>query len=751
MISRRRPAVAGECTFAAKATGGSFRKLSAAVIVAATSVWTPAIVVAAFGTGFSAHAQDTKSTLVKQVEDFWHYAKVARYDLAAGAADAVAASGAKPVDVLAAFESVSAARKDDLDAWLIRWSEVDALKPSTAKLIGLLNAGREARAADPAFIEDNIKRLVVNERAFTLAVNRLRLSGELAVPLALDYLRDPTKDQIYGPSVRRAIVALGRPALNPLVAASSTSDTPLQLQIIGMLGDLGYDAAAPFLAAISESAKSTAAVKDAANAALAKLNASNTKAAAGFLALGEALYYERSAITSQTAGGDKAFIWSWDEKLGLSKVDVPAPIYNEIMAKRVARAVMEIDPTQQQAVSLWLAANFKREAELPEGKIDPTLAANTPSAHYFGVASGARYLNDVLARAVVDRNSAVALSAIRALGEVGGASSLFAGTTKTPLVEALSFPDKVVRFEAAFALASARPVDAFVGQDAVVPILGEALSQTGKSGLLVLASSTEQINSLTESLGAAGYDVAGAITVDGLVAASSKLASVDVILAYEKVGTAEVDRMLAAAGGIARLDRTPKLIVGDKGSVFTSRAATDSLVSLTEAGAGNELVSALAAARKRGGSVALTSEQAAAYADIAVDLLEDLAMTRQSVLSPVQAEPALLAALDSTRPDFVDSVGEVLSLLPTSAAQPALLGKGADAKVPLETRVTLLKSLAANAKLFGAKLNDAQIAELQALVEGDGDQALRSAAAEALGALNLPAEKARELILGQGK
>lgn len=724
---------------------------SAGVVLAAWSVFLPACgaVVVTTAVAHSAEAQDAK--LIKQVEDFWHYSKVARYDLAGGAADAIVASSAKPIEVLAAFESVSAARKDDLDAWLIRWAEVDALKEPTAKLMGLLNSGREARASDPAFIEDNIKRLVVNERAFNLAVSRLRLSGELAVPLALDYLRDPAKVATYGPSVRRAVVALGRPALNPLVAATTTSDTGLLLQVIGMLGDLGYDAAAPYLAAVAESKGATPAIKEAVAVALAKLNASAVTAAPGFLSLGEALYYDRSAITSQTAGGDKAFVWTWDEKLGLSKQDVPASIFNEIAAKRAAKAAMQIDPSLQQAVSLWLASNFKREAELPAGKTDPTLSESTPSAHYFGVAAGARYLNDVLTRAINDRNSAVALSAIRALNQVGGAASLFAGTTKTPLVEALSFPDKIVRFEAAFTLAAARPTEPFLGQDAVVPLLGEALSQTGRSGLLVLANSVDQINSLTETLGAAGYDVAGATTTDGLVAASGKLASVDVILAFEDVGIGNVDRLLAASAGIARMERTPKLIVGAAGSPFATRAATDNLLSVTDAAAGEALIAALSKARERGGAVALTPDAAAAYADTAVQLLQDLAVSRQTVLSPVAAEPALLAALDSPRASLVVSVGQVLSLLPTSAAQPALLGKALDTKAELDTRVSLFKALATNAKAFGSKLNDVQIGELQAIVEADGDQSLRAAAAEALGALNLPAERARELILGQGK
>ena len=44
------------------------------------------------------------------------------------------------------------------------------------------------------------------------------------------------------------------------------------------------------------------------------------------------------------------------------------------------------------ALSLWLAANYKREVELPEGATDPTRPEGQPNAHYYGVSAGAKYI-----------------------------------------------------------------------------------------------------------------------------------------------------------------------------------------------------------------------------------------------------------------------------------------------------------------------------------------------------------------------
>ena len=59
-------------------------------------------------------------------------------------------------------------------------------------------------------------------------------------------------------------------------------------------------------------------------------------------------------------------------------------------------------------------------------------------------------LNSVLARALKDQNSAVALKAIHSLQGVAGQSNMFGGRGgDVPLVDAMRFPDRTVRYEAA--------------------------------------------------------------------------------------------------------------------------------------------------------------------------------------------------------------------------------------------------------------------------------------------------------------
>src|SRR4029079_7841890 len=182
------------------------------------------------------------------------------------------------------------------------------------------------------------------------------------------------------------------------------------------------------------------------------------------------------------------FVWYVTPNRGLARKEVPHVIFNDVMAMRISRRSLERG-TNMDAQSLWLAANYKREAQLPQGASDPT--APTDSAHFYGVDSGTRHLNAVLARSVKDRDPAVSLRAIKSLQEIVGGATLFAGDAGQPLIDGMRSNDRLVRFESAFSVAAALPQQDFPGRERVVPLLAEALSQTGTSNVLVVASTDD--------------------------------------------------------------------------------------------------------------------------------------------------------------------------------------------------------------------------------------------------------------------
>ena len=220
-------------------------------------------------------------------------------------------------------------------------------------------------------------------------MGRLYESGELAVPYLLIALQDPARRQ-YQTTYRKALRDLGRNALNPLVAATEMKDWQTLGVVLGVLGDLGYDAAVPYVARAFESPDSPPAIKAAAAEAMAKLGAvrgAPVPASDSFFTLAENIYNGRSAIAADIRF-PTANIWYYGDQ-GLTRTEVPHAIFNDVMAMRATEYAMKLGGAHSDdALSLWLAANYRREADLPDGGTDTTRPGRFSQCSLLGRRSG---------------------------------------------------------------------------------------------------------------------------------------------------------------------------------------------------------------------------------------------------------------------------------------------------------------------------------------------------------------------------
>ncbi|HEX8322642.1 MAG TPA: hypothetical protein VF595_01900, partial [Tepidisphaeraceae bacterium] len=611
----------------------------------------------------------------------------------------------------------------------------------------VINEGRFTRRANPSFTEQNIARLSQGDRPYRLALVQLRESGELAVPPMLDVLKDPSKQAQHG-AVRRALVDLGRAALNPLVAATMSND-PAQVEVVvSLLGELGYDSAVPFLARLSEAAP-TPNVKRVADAAMQRIgaktgNASRGKAGDLFYDLAERQYYGKTSLVADMRF-PTANVWKFDSEKGLVRTPVPPQIFNDVMTLQAAEMAMALN-TSRDALSLWLAANFKREVDLPQGQTDATRPAETPNAHFFGVTAGAQYLNAALQRALNDRNNAVALGVVKALQEIVGDSNFKSGGS--PLIEAMQSGDRRVRFESAFTVAQALPQQPFAGQEIVVPLLAEAISQTGQPSVLVVLPTQEAVNAVVQPLKAEGFIATGATNAAGALSAAAGVPAIDVVILSEDLPPVETESLLGLVARSPKLRAAGKLvIVGSAASQWETRKASDPTISTTTSGEPAALKTAIASARDATGALPLDPALATQYATRAGELIKRLAISRGQVLDLAPSRSTLLGALEDPRPDIVKLAGEGLALMNNDDAQKGLLLRATTDGVADDVKVSLFKSLAVSAKFFGKKLDQGQIEQLDNVVATGTNAEVKSAAAEARGALDLPSDQARKLIL----
>jgi hypothetical protein len=699
--------------------------------------------------------------LRKSVEDFWYYASIGKYDLAKAEGDKITASD-KPEQVFLAFQAVVADRNRflptdrhiELFDRVLSWQRVPELKDTAVKILDQFKKAQQTRRTDTAFIEEQVKRLGGNRRAYSIAVENLRESGELAVPVMIKYLRDPQFKDLRVP-IRNALRDMERRGLAPLLAATEMKDWDTLVWVVGVLGDLRYDAATPYLARLLQAKDTPQAVKDASVNALMSLGVNDPlslNAAQLFFDQGERYFYDKGAVRP-APGETTAMIWSWVGDT-LSSKPVPAQTYHDDTALKCLEACLQLDASRGDAVSLWIDSGFQREAQIPEGASDAFWAPEHPATAFYATSSGTKHLNPALSRALRDRNTPVALKAIASLQNISGGANLFTGEEDRPLMDAMRYPDRQVRFEAAFAVAGSMPTRQFVAQERVVPILAEALAQSGKAGVLVLGPSQDDVNKIVGAVsGNAAYVAKGGASPDAAIAAMTALPGVDVIIL--EAGDKNIDQMIQGIDQQPRLERAARLVLlgesSEVASPWATIAATNPIYTVSKAKIDDQagLGTAIEEARKRSGNLPLDEKTATSYALRAAGLLGQLALTRGQVLDLAPAQSALLGALEDARPEIVKASGAALAYINAREAQTGLIVKGMDEKTPDEIKIALLDDLATNARTFGNQLDPALIDSLLKVMQGAATNEVKAAASRAYGALNLNSDQVKNLILNQ--
>jgi len=154
-----------------------------------------------------------------------------------------------------------------------------------------------------------------------------------------------------------------------------------------------------------------------------------------------------------------------------------------------------------------------------------------------------------------------------------------------------------------------------------------------------------------------------------------------------------------------------------------------------------------------GGEDGLWSEKVAnTYAVRAAEVMLKLAESRNRVINLSLARKYLEEATNDTRSEIQILAGKVLAYLDSPDAQRAIAVMALIGRNSLKVRIAAFESLAISAKLNANMLVGDVIDGIYALISSERtDPDLRTAAAAAYGALNLPSLKVKDLILDQAQ
>jgi HEAT repeat protein len=570
-------------------------------------------------------------TLKENWNDFLHYTKIGRLDLAKGYAQTILESKPDPLELLGLSE-------ENPQGYAILLRVIDnASDPELVELsqqvLAIIEQGKFIRRTDPKIITEEIRRLSSTERGRLTAVKRLHNAGEYAIVYMLDAMADNSrKDEL--PNIIWALPQIGRDAIRPLTAALQTEDIGIKAEIIRALGKIQYPQSLPYLKYVIEKTDS-AELSNLASQSIKQIDPAALKAPAAqlFYRLGEEYYYSAPSL-APAEDANFANMWFWDpQDRQLVREKVDRIYFNNLMAMRCCEWALKSDAGFGKAIGLWLAAFCMGEST---GLNMPSyFGAGHADVMTYATTAGPEYLQQALARAIKDKNAYLALHMVEALAETCGEKSLFQRIGPSqPLVQALSFDDKTVRYSAAIAIAAIGPKEKFRESKLVVENLSQALSQT-----------PEQVDEENWS-----------------------------------------------------------------------------------------------------------EELSNSYALRAAEAMLKLVQTRNQVIDLSAAQETLIDATKGTRAEIQILASQVLAGLSSSEAQRAIAAMALDENNTQDLRLAAFGSLAFSAKINGNLMDNEKIDAIYSLVSSkETDPDLRSAAAAAYGALNLPSQKVKDLILDQAK
>lgn len=689
---------------------------------------------------------------MNQADDGFYFCSVGQFPVAAANFQALLRSNPDPVALLEFVDQDR--RREEILVLVSRDPLVGELARQMTKL---LVAGERLIRADPTRILQHIERLAGPPRQFENSVERLKDSGEYAIPFLILTLRDREKGDLVQPIVR-TLPQIGRAALNPLVVALRMEDQASRRFLIQALGRIGYAQAVPYLQRLRDAVDTPPEVRVAVEAALAELAShgatmNSEVAALSFLELADQYYADLPSLRADPRV-DTANVWYWRDDL-LQNVEVPTPIFNEIMCMRCCEEALLLDPDLKPALALWLAANFRREAQLPAGTSDPTRPENYPSAAYFAQAAGPEYNLLALARAVDDGDPAVALGTIEALRKTAGSASvLLPEAGRQPLAEALSFSDRMVRVHAALALGNSLPVRAFHNYQNLMPVLAEALLLSGGArNALVVDPDAQTANHIASVLRAEGFTLVIAEGLaGGLEKARNELPGVDLITLASDIVAPDLRTGLSLLRGEFRFAAVPVVIVAKPGSAeqVGGLVRSDFRLGHVPPQVGpDELRLEYTRVSQAVGATHVTPEVGLGLAHEAADVLGKLALTNNPLFRVEMVQPAILSALGTSDAALRIKLGGLLAFIGSGEAQEPLARVALDEAEPQDMRVAMFAALADGAKRFGNRLGEEFVRRLIAVAESHENLTIRTAASRALGALNLAGNPASVIIRNQ--
>ncbi|GAB6167240.1 hypothetical protein JCM19992_32400 [Thermostilla marina] len=585
------------------------------------------------------------------------------------------------------------------------------LAPSGRELSLAIFAAVERRNRDPQRIARLIDELKTAEGdALWFAVDGLRQAGQAAVGPLVEQLVDPTQ-AAHTARIRQALAALGSNAAGPLGALLDADDPEIRRHAILALAALGERETIYDLLSVRMDPETSQEIRELAEAAVLKLMGRLPSPNESIRLLAAKA---TAALQPPTAFGpddptevDYALWNDQANKLEILKID-----REEARRRRAARfAAAALRGQEDDPALRCLYAQAALEDEAFRFGIDRLMWEWDPQLAAVVEDFTTGELSLVLERCLDEELVAASMGAVRVLEHRGDLSVLYERKESvSPLVDAMRFGDRRVRFAAMQAALKLNAGSPFPGAGYVSDSLVYFASTTGKRRAIVAGPSVADSMRIAGHLEREGFDVVTVAAGREVLRAVSSSPDFELIFLSASIQGPSLSLMLdplRQIQGTARipvgifatadqLDRARKLAERDRWVLAFARPHDQESV--------QEQTSRLLALPDRD---YLSRDERIRQAQTALDWIRALYERPSPAYPSLDVEGVGLHAL--TVAELQDRGTAILALVGTHRAQKALVDFAGRVSLPLPLRVAAVDAFRRNVEQHGVMLTTDEI------------------------------------------
>lgn len=625
----------------------------------------------------------------------------------------------------------------------VRLSRIKDLQPLSTQLLDKLNVASRKQSEDPNFVDGLIAKLSGDPTQRELATVELRNAGARAVPQILKIMRQPEMAAKQD-AIVIALTRMGRQVVPALIGGLEAPEERVRAAIFGILDALDAREAIPYLWYPAFSEDEPMGVRVAANRTLNRLVLGDSSkgerlssiAASNELRRLAKMLYENSALLPRDDEG-RVVIWGWDETEQTVVARKYSPqVASMLMSTRFASQSLALSPAHPEAQRQYLAALLALEI-LQQGWDKPREAV-PGSAMYLAVTAGEETVSQVLAEALAADQPSTAVAALEVLSQIGTREQLSgAKGLKSPVLAALNAPDLRVQFAAATAILRIEPRTAFSGSGRVVSILSRALTDPGRSRVVIIDADATRASQLAGYTNEMGYEPVVVLTGrEGFEQAASQTA-VDLVLVHVNCIRWDLTQTLANLRADSRTAAIPVAVFGSE----DTRAAVARLVNrskpsayIADSGSATDFRRQLGPFVRSAKSPPLSAQERQQQKATAAYWLAAIATGRGIQIFDVsKAEKDLAGVAES--PDVAANVLVTLSYISTAGAQRRLSHVALNPQLDPALRQTAALQLNYHIQRFGLLLTKDEVAEIQSGWTTAEEPAVKTALATVIGTL----------------